>query len=152
MAFTGTYVCTAFYTGLLNGTIDFGSHQFKLALYTNTATLNAATAGYTTVGEVAAGGGYSTKGHVIAATVSTVSTANGPVVVLDFADAVWTTPTFTARGALLYDETAAGDPAIAVIDFGLNITGNGVTPFTVTFPPPTANAAFLAINTVLPNA
>jgi len=151
MPFTGSYVCTSFYTDLLGGKINFGSNQIKLALYTNAATLNAATTGYTTAGEVAAGGGYSTKGVIVNATVTTTNTTNGPVVILDFSDAVWTTPTFTARGGLLYDETPGGDPAIAVIDFGLDITGNGVNNLTVSFPPPTANAGYLVIKTVLNN-
>jgi hypothetical protein len=151
MPFTGSYVCTSFYTDLLGGNINITSNTIKLALYTNAATLNAATTGYTTVGEVAAGGGYSTKGAIVNATVTTTNTTNGPVVILDFADAVWTTPTFTARGGLLYDETAGGDPAIAVIDFGLDITGNGINDFTVSFPPPTANAGFLVTKTVLNN-
>lgn len=150
MAFSGSYVCTSFYTDLLNARIDFGSHVFKVALYTNAATLNAATTGYTITGEVS-GGGYTAKGVIVSATISTVTTASGDVVVLDFSDATWANPTFTARGALLYDETAGGDPAIAVIDFGLDITGSGTRPFVVTIPPPTANAAFLAINTALPN-
>ena len=151
MAFSGTYVCTSFYTDLLNGLIHFGSHVFKVALYTNSATLNAATTGYTATGEVS-GGGYTAKGEIVAVTISTATTASGDVVLIDFANATWNPATFAARGALLYDETAGGDPAIAVIDFGLDIAGNGSTPFVVTFPPPTANAAFLAINTVLPNA
>lgn len=151
MAFSGSYICTSFYTKLLDGDIDFGSNVFKLALYTNAATLNASTTAYTATGEVS-GGGYTAKGEVVAATVSTVSTAAGPVIVLDFADASWAAPTFTARGALLYDETSGGDPSIAVIDFGVDVTGNGVNPFVVTFPAPTANAGFLTITTVLPNA
>jgi hypothetical protein len=151
MAFSGSYVCTSFYNDLLTAKINFGTNTFKLALYTNAATLNAATTGYTATGEVS-GGGYTAKGEVVAATISTVTTASGDVVLIDFANATWNPATFTARGALLYDETAGGDPAIAVIDFGMDITGNGTTPFVVTFPPPTANAAFLAINTVLPNA
>lgn len=150
MAFSGSYVCTSFYTDLLTAKINFSTNTFKLALYTNAATLNAATTGYTSVGEVS-GGGYTAKGEVVAATISTVTTASGDVVVIDFANATWANPTFTARGALLYDETAGGDPAIAVIDFGLDITGNGTTPFVVNIPPPTANAAFLAISTRLPN-
>lgn len=151
MAFSGSYVCTSFYTDLLNGAIHFGAHVFKIALYTNAATLNAATTGYTVTGEVS-GGGYTAKGVIIAATVSTATTPAGPVVLIDFSDATWNPATFTARGALIYDETAGGDPSVAVIDFGMDITANGVRPFVVTFPPADPNNAFLAINTVIQNA
>ena len=55
MAFTGNFTCNSFRADLFNGTTDFSSTTtYKIALYTNNATLNASTTVYTTVGEVAA--------------------------------------------------------------------------------------------------
>ena len=57
MAFTGNYSCNTLRSGLVNGTINFATDTFYLALYTNTATLDANTTAYTTTGE-ASGGDY----------------------------------------------------------------------------------------------
>lgn len=149
MAFTGSYICTSFYQDLLNGVINFGSDTIRMALYNSTATLNASTTAYTATGELSAALGYSTGGVAITPAVTVVGTPGGNVVVLDFSDASWAAASFTARGGLIYDDTAAGNPAIAVIDFGSDKTGDGVNPFVVTMPPPTANAGFFVFQTVL---
>lgn len=132
MAFTGSAVCTSFFTDLLNGVFNFGTHTFKVALYTSSATLDATTTAYTATNEVAASGGYSTGGTAVAVTVSSVSTANGTVVIVDIANAVWATSTITARGALLYDDTPAGNNAVMVLDFGTDRSSTSST-FTVSF-------------------
>ena len=103
MAFTGNYSCNTLRTGLMNGTMNFSSNQFKLALYTNAATLDETTTGYTTTGE-ASGGNYVATGQVIAATVSTATTSAGSVVYVTFASPAWT-GSITARGALIYNNT-----------------------------------------------
>ncbi len=148
MAFTGSYVCTVFYTGLLNADYDFSADTFRMALYDSTASLTAATTAYTATGELAAAGGYTPGGEVMTMAVSTAATANGTVVIVDFTDVSWAAATFTARGALVYDDTAAGNPAVAVIDFGGDKTVTAGT-FTVQAPSPTANAAWIVIGTVL---
>ncbi len=148
MAFTGSFICTSFYTGLLNADFDFATDTFRLALYDSTASLTAATTAYTATGELATAGGYTAGGATTAVTVSTSATSNGVVVMIDFADVSWAAATFTARGALLYDDTAAGNPAVAVLDFGTNRTVTAGT-FTVQFPQPTPNSAFIVGATVL---
>ena len=73
MAFTGNYVCNSFKQELLQGYHDFidrAGDTFKIALYTSTATLNANTTNYTTTGEVASGGGYTTGGSVLTISAS----------------------------------------------------------------------------------
>lgn len=148
MPFTGSTICTAFITSLGTALINSGSDTFRLALYDDTATLTQATTAYTTTGELPTAGGYTMGGATTAVTVSTAATANGTVVIWDFADVTWAAATFTVRGALLYDDTAAGNPAIAVLDFGANIVKAG-TDFVVTFPPATANAGFIVFQVVL---
>lgn len=148
MAFSGSYICTSFYTNLLNADFDFAVDTFRLALYDSTASLTAATTAYTATGELATAGGYTAGGATTAVTVSSVATANGTMIVIDFADVAWAAATFTARGALLYDDTSVGNLAVAVMDFGSNKTVTAGT-FTVQFPAPTANAGFIVAATVL---
>ena len=135
MAFTGNFTCNVFKTGLLDGTADFGSGVFKVALYTNAATLNQDTAAYTTQGEVVAAG-YTAGGEVIPASVG----SSGGVSFVNFGNATWS-GAFTARGALIYK---VGGPAICVLDFGADRTS--VTQFQVQFPPTTADSAILRIS------
>jgi hypothetical protein len=64
MAFTGNYSCNTLRTGLINGTLKFATDTFRLALYTNSATLNQLTAAYTSDGETS-GGNYVAGGQVV---------------------------------------------------------------------------------------
>jgi hypothetical protein len=135
MAFTGNFTCDVFKTGLLDGTVDFGSGTFKIALYTNSATLNASTTAYTTDGEVVASG-YTAGGEVVTPAVS----SSGGVSYVDFGDATWN-GAFTARGALIYK---VGGPAVCVLDFGADRTST--TQFQVQFPPATADSALIRLS------
>jgi hypothetical protein len=139
MAFTGNYSCNTLRTALMNGTMDFSSDAFKLALYTNAATLDETTTGYTSTGE-ASGGDYVATGQVIAATVSTATTAAGSVVYVTFAAPAWT-GVITARGALIYNNTT-GD-AVCVLDFGNDKTSTST--FTVTMPANTSTSALIRL-------
>lgn len=136
MAFTGNSACSAFKTALMGGTIDFVTDTFKLALYTNDASLGPSTAAYTATGEVAASG-YTAGGA--AATVSVQPTTSGTTVYVSFSNVVFTAA-LTARGALLYKD---GGPAICVLDFGSDKTST-VT-FTVQFPAAAASSAILRL-------
>jgi len=147
MSFTGAYICTSFYTGLLAKDFDLTADTLKVALYDDTATLTAATTVYTTTGELPTAGNYTAGGTAVTATITTSSTQNGTVVIVDFSDAVWAAATFTTRGAMLYDVTNA-NAAIAIMDFGSNKTFTAAT-CTVQFPAATANAGFLVFATVL---
>lgn len=149
MPFTGSYVCTTLTTKLWDAQIN-RTDTFRLALYDSTATLTDATTAYTATGELATAGGYTAGGATTACTISTASTANGTVVIVDFADVSWAAATFTCRGALLYDDTAAGDPAMFILDFGTNKSPVAAT-FTVTFPSATANAGMAVFQAVLTN-
>jgi len=139
MAFTGNYSCNTLRTALMNGTMNFSSDAFKLALYTNAATLDETTTGYTSTGE-ASGGNYVATGQVIAATVSTATTAAGSVVYVTFAAPAWT-GVITARGALIYNNTT-GD-AVCVLDFGNDKTSTST--FTVTMPANTSTSALIRL-------
>jgi len=132
MAFTGNYTCNSFKTGLMNGMFDFTTDTFKIALYTNTATLNADTTAYTTTGE-ASGGNYAAGGLALTVTqVPTIGNQTGQnaVVYISFANASWT-GAITARGALIY-KNGGGNPAVCVLDFGSNKTSANT--FVVQFP------------------
>lgn len=147
MAFTGSVVCQSFYTDLGLAKFNTGADTFRLALYTSSATLDVTTTAYTATNELPTALGYTAGGTAVAITVSVVSTANGPRIIWDFADATWPASTFTARGGLLYDDTAAGNPAVAVIDFGANKTWPASDP--VVFPEPTANVGFIVFGSML---
>ena len=143
MSFTGNYVCNSFLSGALDGDFDFGSGTtdvYKLALYTNAATLNAETAVYTTEGEVVVSG-YPAGGVVITPTkgIGNVSTSGGTAFV-SFSN-VTVPAAFTARGALIYK---VGGPAVCVLDFGSDKTS--VTNFQVTFPVANATDALIRLS------
>jgi hypothetical protein len=136
MAFQGNFTCNSFKEALFKGDVDFLVDTIKIALYNNTATLNASTTAYTTTGEVTATG-YTAGGNTLTPTV-TLST-NGEAFV-NFANTSWTA-SITARGALIYKQ---GGTAICVLDFGSDKTSN-IT-FTVEFPPNTASSALIRLN------
>ena len=135
MAFIGNFTCNVFKTGLLNGDFDFAVDTIKIALYTNSATLDASTTAYTTTGEVVATG-YTAGGNTL---TPTVSISNG-VAFVTFANTSWS-GAFTARGALIYKN---GGGAICVLDFGSDKTAT-VT-FQVQFPSATSTSAIIRIS------
>ena len=135
MAFTGNFTCNVFKTGLLNGDFDFSADTIKIALYTNSATLDASTTAYTTTGEVVATG-YTAGGNTLTPTVS----ISNNVAFVTFANTTWS-GSFTARGALIYKAGANG--AICVLDFGSDKTS--ATTFEVQFPPSTFDSAIIRI-------
>ena len=139
MAFTGNYSCNTLRSGLVNGTINFATDTFYLALYTNLATLDAQTADYTTTGE-ASGGNYAAGGQVVTATISTEATSAGSTTYVNFSSPAWTGE-ITARGALIY--TPGGNGAVCVLDFGSDKTST--TTFTVQMPANTSSSALIRI-------
>jgi hypothetical protein len=132
-------LCTSFKKELLEGTHIFGSDGFKIALYTSAATLNADTTAYTTDNEVS-GTGYTAGG--VALSGVTVSSGDG-VGFVNFSDATWASSSFTARGALIYNDDKS-DKAVMVLDFGDDKTSNNST-FTVGMPANTSTAALIRI-------
>jgi hypothetical protein len=146
MAITSA-LCTSFKKELLERKHDFNAssgHTFKIALYTSSATLGAATTDYTTSNEVV-GTGYTAGG--IALTNIDPATS-GTTAFIDFADATWPNATITAAGALIYNTTTDGGSgttdAVAVISFGGDKTStNG--DFVVQFPTADASNAIIRI-------
>lgn len=138
--FTGNYSCDTLRLGLANGTINFATDTFYLALYTNSASLNAQTTAYTTTGE-ASGGNYVAGGQVVTATLSSGTNADQQnVVYVDFSSPSWT-GAITARGALIYKAGANG--AVCVLDFGSDKTS--AVSFTVQMPDNTVSSALIRI-------
>ena len=140
MAFTGNFTCNTFKTGLMNGSFDFTSGSFYLALYTNSASLNEDTTTYTgTTGE-ASGGNYVAGGNLL--TIAQVPTVgNGDTAFISFSNTSWT-GAITARGALIYKTGANG--AVCVLDFGADKTSTAT--FTVQFPAITNTSAIIRIS------
>ena len=62
----------------------------------------------------------------------------------DFSDLTFSTATITARGALIFNDTASGDPAVAVLDFGGDKTSTAGD-FTIQFPTADASNAIIRI-------
>jgi hypothetical protein len=143
MAFTGNWTTNTFKTGLMNGTFNFTSGTYKIALYTNNATLDATTTAYTATGEVTASG-YTAGGLTLTiAQVPTIGNQTGAATsYISFNNAVWTSA-LTARGALIY-LSGSGNPAVCVLDFGADKTSN--TTFTVQFPAVTNTSAIIRIS------
>jgi hypothetical protein len=140
MSFTGNFTCNTFKTGLMNGTFNFTSGSFYLALYTNSATLNEDTTAYTATGE-ASGGNYVAGGNLL--TIAQVPTVgNGDTAFISFNNTSWT-GAITARGALIY-LSGGGNPAVCVLDFGADKTSTAT--FTVQFPAVTNTSAIIRIS------
>ena len=139
MAFTGNYSCNTLRSGLANGTINFVTDTFRLALYTNAATLDETTTAYTTTGE-ASGGNYTAGGQVVTATIGTETTSAGSIVFINFSAPSWT-GAITARGALIYK--AGDNGAVCVLDFGSNKTSTNTFP--VTMPANTSTSALIRL-------
>jgi len=144
MAFTGNFMATSFKQELMQGVHNFTASTgdtFKLALYTNSASFTAATTAYTSSNEVGNSGTYSAGGGTL---TNVTPTTSGTTALTDFDDLSFTSATITARGALIYNDTAAGDPAVVVLDFGSDKTSTAGT-FTIQFPTADASNAILRI-------
>ena len=142
MAITSA-ICNSFKTEILTGTHNFTASSgdtFKLALYTSSASLGASTTAYTTSEEVS-GSGYTAKGNALTSVTPALS---GSTAVCDFADTSFTSASFTARGCLIFNDSASGDPAVCAIDFGSDKTVTSGT-FTIQFPTADASNAIIRI-------
>ena len=134
-------MCSSFKQQLFLGEHDLDTDTIKMALYISAATLDASTTVYSTSNEVSSSGtNYTAGGNTL--TGATVS-LSGTTAFVDFADTSWTTATFTARGALIYNSSKS-NKAIAVLDFGSDKTSTSGT-FTVQMPANTASDALIRI-------
>jgi hypothetical protein len=147
MAFTGNAACNVFKIGLLDGTYDFGTGTtdvYKIALYTNAATLDSDTTAYTVTGEVVASG-YTAGGATL--TISQVptvgaQTGSGASAYISFSNVSWS-GVITARGALVYKFNGTTNPAVCVLDFGSDKTST--TTFQVQFPTASETSAIIRL-------
>ena len=142
MAITST-LTTSFKKELLEATHNFkasGGNSFKLALYTSSATMGAATTAYTTTNQVT-GTNYTAGGSAL---TNVAPTSGGTTGFTDFADLTFGTATVTARGCLIYNDTASGDPSVATIDFGGD-KASTAGDFTIVFPAAAASTAIIRI-------
>ena len=144
MAFTGNFMCTSFKVELMQAVHNFTTstgNTFKLALYDNSASFTAATTAYTVTNEVANSGTYAAGGGTL---TNVTPTSTGTTAFTDFADLSFTSATITAYGALIYNDTAAGNPTVCVLDFGGAKTSTSGT-FTIVFPAADASNAIIRI-------
>ena len=135
-------MCTSFKKELMTATHNFtnGANSFKLALYTSSASLGAATTAYATTNE-SSGTNYTAGG---AALTNVTPTTSGTTALTDFADLTFSNATVTANGALIYNDTASGDPAVVVLAFGGDKTSTAGD-FTIQFPTADASNAIIRI-------
>ena len=137
-------MATSFKVEILGGDFDFSSgtsQVFKIALYTNAATMGATTTAYSATNEVS-GTGYVAAGNTL--TISANPASTGTTAFLDFADTTWSTATITARGALIYLANGGTNPAVAVLDFGSDKTSTAGD-FTIVFPAADSSNAIIRI-------
>lgn len=139
-----TAMCTSFKSELMSALHNFdnpGGNTFKIALYTSSATLGAATTAYSATNEVSSSGTNYTAGGQNLTSVS--PTTSGTTAYVDFADVTWSSSTITANGALIYNNTNA-NRAVITLAFGSDkSSSNG--DFQIIFPTANATAAIIRI-------
>ena len=167
MAFSGNALCHSFKKELLEGVHNFkasGGNTFKLALFTNSqagndslggsssdmdGTITAYNTGGTSSNEISNTGNYAQGGGTLAISsanapsLKSTSTATTQFDNLEFGGG-GNVVTLTARGALIYNDSASGDPAVCVLDFGADKSASSGT-FTVIFPTNDASSALIRI-------
>jgi len=139
-------ICNTFKQEILVGTHNFTASSgdtFNLALYTSSASLGAGTTAYASTNEITntAGSAYSAKGKAL---TSVTPALDSSTAVCDFSDISWTSASFTANGCLIFNDDAAGDPAVCVVAFGGDKTVSSGT-FTIQFPAADASNAIVRI-------
>ena len=131
---------------------------FKVAMFTNSSSIDADTTGYTTSNEVS-GTNYTAGGAALGSVTNSLgnNSSSVPTAYLDFADTTWSSSTISsARGALIYNSTlsgastgstttAAAYPAVAVINFGGD-KSSSAGDFTIQYPANDANNAIIRIS------
>ena len=138
-----TTMCTSIKQEILEGDHNFkntGGSTFNLALYTSSASLDASTTAYTTSNEVS-GTGYTAKG---ASLTRVDPSTSGTTALTDFSDLTFSSSSITARGALIFNDSASGDPSVCSLDFGADKTSSSGD-FTIQFPAADASNAIIRI-------
>ena len=136
-------MCTSFKVELLKGVHNFttsSGNTFNIALYTSSASLGAGTTAYTTSNEVS-GTNYTAKGQAL---TNVTPTSSSTTALTDFTDETFSNVTLTARGALIFNDSASGDPAVCVLDFGSDKSASSGD-FTIVFPAADSSNAIIRI-------
>ena len=144
MAITSA-ICTSFKVELLKGTHDFTAttgNTFKIALYDSDATLGASTTAFSTSEEITntSGTAYTSGGATL---TSVTPVASSTTAVCDFADVSFSSASFTANGALIYNSSDS-NAAVCAIAFGSDKTATNGT-FTIQFPTADATNAIIRL-------
>ena len=144
MAITSA-ICTSFKVELLKGVHNFTAttgNTFKIALYDSDATLGAGTTAFTTSEEITntSGTAYTSGGATL---TSVTPVADSTTAVCDFADVSFSSASFTANGALIYNSSAS-NAAVCAIAFGSDKTATNGT-FTIQFPTADATNAIIRL-------
>ena len=149
MAITSA-ICTSFKVELLKGTHNFTAttgNTFKIALYDSDATLGASTTAFSTSEEITntSGTAYTSGGATL---TSVTPVADSTTAVCDFSDVSFSSASFTANGALIYNTTTDGGSgttdAVCVIAFGGDKTASNGT-FKIEFPTADATNAIIRL-------
>ena len=143
MAFTGNFMCTSFKVEILKAVHNFTNstgNTFNIAMYDNSASFTAATTAYTATNEVT-GTAYVAKGNTL---VNVTPTSSSTTAFTDFGDSTWSSSTITARGAMIFNDTASGDPSVVILDFGSDKSSSSGD-FTIVFPTGDATSAIIRI-------
>ena len=145
MAITSA-ICTSFKVEPLKGTHDFTAttgNTFKIALYDSDATLGASTTAFSTSEEITntSGTAYTSGGATL---TSVTPVASSTTAICDFSDVSFSSASFTANGALIYNSSASGNPAVCAIAFGSDKTATNGT-FTIQFPTADATNAIIRL-------
>jgi len=140
-------VCDSFKVELLEGEHNFassGGNTFKLALYTNSATLSNTTTAYSATNEVSNSGTYSAGGGTL---TNSGAAGSGATAYIDFSDLSFTSATISAQAAVIYNanSTTNTNASVMVLDFGAVKTSTSGT-FTIQFPTADASNAILRIS------
>ena len=149
MAITSA-ICSSFKQELLQGKHNFSSSSgdtFKIALFTSSASLGASTTDYSTSNEITntSGTAYTAGGASLTNSGGSLSSTTA---FTDFSDVSYSSATFTANGALIYNTTTGTSTgttdAVAVIAFGADKTVTSGT-FTIQFPTADATNAIIRL-------
>ena len=144
MAITSA-ICTSFKVELLKGVHNFTAttgNTFKIALYDSDATLGASTTAFSTSEEITntSGTAYTSGGATL---TSVTPVASSTTAICDFADVSFSSASFTANGALIYNSSAS-NVAVCAIAFGSDKTATNGT-FTIQFPTADATNAIIRL-------
>jgi hypothetical protein len=144
MAITSA-ICTSFKVELLKGVHNFTAttgDTFKIALYDSDATLGASTTAFSTSEEITntSGTAYTSGGATL---TSVTPVASSTTAVCDFNDVDFTSASFTANGALIYNSSDS-NAAVCAIAFGSDKTATNGT-FTIQFPTADATNAIIRL-------